>query len=49
MAVELTRGSPIERQCIRLAAVLGWLGLSIQLYLVFYGRWSVEASLLGAW
>lgn len=47
MAVELTRGSPIERQCIRLAAVLGWLGLSIQLYLVFYGRWSVEASLLG--
>lgn len=47
MAVELTRGSPLERQCIRLAAVLGWLGLSIQLYLVFYGRWSVEASLLG--
>jgi hypothetical protein len=47
MAVELTRGSPVERQCIRLAAVLGWLGLSIQLYLVFYGRWSVEASLLG--
>ena len=47
MAVELTRGSPVERQCIRLAAVLGWLGLSIQLYLIFYGRWSVEASLLG--
>ncbi|WP_339545501.1 Pr6Pr family membrane protein [Pseudomonas sp. RA_35y_Pfl2_P32] len=47
MAVELTRGSPVERPCIRLAAVLGWLGLSIQLYLVFYGRWSVEASLLG--
>lgn len=29
------------------AAVLGWLGLSIQLYLVFYGRWSVSASQLG--
>ena len=27
--------------------MLGWLGLSIQLYLVFYARWSVDASLLG--
>ncbi len=27
--------------------MLGWLGLSIQLYLVFYSRWSVDASLLG--
>ncbi|VVN70646.1 Pr6Pr family membrane protein [Pseudomonas fluorescens] len=29
------------------AAVLGWAGLSIQLYLILYGRWSIEASLLG--
>ena len=29
------------------ATVLGWAGLSIQLYLIFYSRWSLEASLLG--
>lgn len=29
------------------AAVLGWAGLSIQLYLILYSRWSLEASLLG--
>lgn len=35
------------RVFITLAAVLGWVGLSIQMYLIFYGRWSVGASLLG--
>lgn len=30
-----------------IAAVLGWAGLSIQLYLIFYSRWMLEASLLG--
>ena len=29
------------------AAVLGWAGLSIQLYLIFYSRWTLAASLLG--
>ena len=43
----MTRLSPLEQRCVQLAAVLGWLGLSIQLYLVFYARWSVDASLLG--
>jgi hypothetical protein len=47
MPAELTRLSPVMRRFIRSAAVLGWSGLSIQLYLVFYGRWSVDASLLG--
>ena len=42
-----TRPSPLEQHGLRLAAGLGWLGLSIQLYLVFYARWSVDASLLG--
>lgn len=32
---------------IRAGAVLGWLALSIQLYLVLYGRWSMDASLMG--
>ena len=32
---------------ITLAATLGWAGLSIQLYLIFIARLSVEASLLG--
>nr|WP_207956485.1 Pr6Pr family membrane protein [Pseudomonas fluorescens] len=30
-----------------MAALLGWLGLSIQLYLILLGRWSLGASLLG--
>ncbi|MFJ2363150.1 Pr6Pr family membrane protein [Pseudomonas sp. NPDC087697] len=47
MPAELTRPLPIVRSLTCSAAVLGWLGLSIQLYLVFYGRWSVDASLLG--
>jgi hypothetical protein len=47
MPAEPTRPSPIVRSLTRSAAVLGWLGLSIQLYLVFYGRWSIDASLLG--
>ena len=29
------------------AALLGWAGLSIQLYLIFYSRWTLGASLLG--
>ncbi|WP_339528786.1 Pr6Pr family membrane protein [Pseudomonas mucidolens] len=29
------------------AALAGWAGLVIQQYLVFYSRWSVDASLLG--
>jgi hypothetical protein len=32
---------------VAVAAVLGWAGLSIQLYLIFYSRWTLAASLLG--
>jgi hypothetical protein len=32
---------------VAVAAVLGWAGLGIQLYLIFYSRWTLEASLLG--
>lgn len=32
---------------ISAGAVLGWLALSIQLYLMLYGRWSLGASLIG--
>jgi hypothetical protein len=32
---------------VAVAAILGWAGLSIQLYLIFYSRWSIEASLIG--
>ncbi|WP_207237300.1 MULTISPECIES: Pr6Pr family membrane protein [unclassified Pseudomonas] len=47
MPAEPTRLSPVMSRFTHSAAVLGWLGLSIQLYLVFYGRWSVSASQLG--
>ncbi|WP_445181065.1 Pr6Pr family membrane protein [Pseudomonas sp. McL0111] len=36
-----------RRRLITLLAVLGWSGLSIQLYLIFFARLSVDASLLG--
>ncbi|MDB6446814.1 Pr6Pr family membrane protein [Pseudomonas sp. 21TX0197] len=37
----------LRRRLVSLAALLGWLGLSIQLYLILLGRWSLGASLLG--
>jgi hypothetical protein len=36
-----------RRRLITLLAVLGWSGLSIQLYLIFFARLSIDASLLG--
>ncbi|MHC8368392.1 Pr6Pr family membrane protein [Pseudomonas sp. ZT5P21] len=36
-----------RRHFVAVAAVLGWAGLSIQLYLIFYSRWTLGASLLG--
>ncbi|AXI63265.1 hypothetical protein DLD99_23210 [Pseudomonas kribbensis] len=37
----------LRRRLITSAAVLGWAGLAIQLYLIFFARLSVGASLLG--
>nr|WP_223556716.1 Pr6Pr family membrane protein [Pseudomonas sp. BF-R-01] len=37
----------VRRRFVAVAAVLGWAGLSIQLYLIFYSRWTLVASLLG--
>ena len=31
------------------AALAGWAGLTIQLYLIGYSRWMADASLLAAW
>jgi hypothetical protein len=42
-----TPGAAARRRFVAVAAVLGWAGLSIQLYLIFYSRWTLEASLLG--
>jgi hypothetical protein len=39
--------SVARRRFVAVAACLGWAGLSIQLYLILYLRWSIEASLLG--
>ena len=36
-----------RRRLITCAAVLGWTGLGLQLYLIFFARLSVGASLLG--
>lgn len=37
----------VRRRFVAVAVVLGWAGLSIQLYLIFYSRWTLGASLLG--
>ena len=37
----------VRRRLVTVAAVLGWAGLSIQLYLIFHARWTLGASLLG--
>ncbi|VVP72589.1 hypothetical protein PS918_01447 [Pseudomonas fluorescens] len=37
----------LQRRFVAVAAVLGWAGLSIQLYLIFHSRWTLGASLLG--
>ncbi|TBN45593.1 Pr6Pr family membrane protein [Pseudomonas sp. BGI-2] len=42
-----TPGSAARRRFVAVAAVLGWSGLAIQLYLILYSRWTLEASLLG--
>lgn len=39
--------SGVRTRLVALAAFLGWAGLSIQLYLIFYSRWTLGASLIG--
>jgi hypothetical protein len=37
----------LRRRFVVVAAMLGWAGLSIQMYLIFYSRWTLGASLIG--
>ncbi|TNF82988.1 hypothetical protein FGE05_11825 [Pseudomonas sp. ICMP22404] len=37
----------LRQRFVSVAALLGWAGLSIQLYLILLGRWELGASLLG--
>ena len=37
----------LRRRFVVVAAMLGWAGLSIQMYLIFYSRWALGASLIG--
>lgn len=47
MNLRLSSPPPVARRLIVLAACLGWFGLAVQQYLIFYGRWADHASLLG--
>jgi hypothetical protein len=47
MRAEQARYSQRMRVVIAVAALLGWSGLTIQMYLILGMRWAVEASLLG--
>ncbi|WP_446730969.1 Pr6Pr family membrane protein [Pseudomonas sp. CFBP 13710] len=38
---------PGERRLVALAAAATWFALALQLYLVLWSRWQIEASLLG--
>lgn len=37
----------LRRRFVAVAALLGWAGLSIQMYLIFQSRWALGASLIG--
>ena len=39
--------SVLRRRFVVVAAMLGWAGLSIQMYLIFHSRWTLGASLIG--
>ncbi|MBV7488910.1 hypothetical protein ABIE16_001208 [Pseudomonas sp. 2725] len=39
--------SALHRRFVVVAAMLGWAGLSIQMYLIFHSRWTLGASLIG--
>lgn len=43
----MNTATAMRRRLVTMAAVLGWSGLTIQLYLIFHSRWLLEASLLG--
>lgn len=40
-------GSVARRRFVATAAILGWVGLAIQLYLILYSRWTLDARLIG--
>jgi len=44
---EHTQPTPGQRRYAIIAACLGWSGLTIQLYLILFGRWADQASLIG--
>jgi hypothetical protein len=39
--------SALRRRLVAVAAMLGWAGLSIQMYLILHSRWTLGASLIG--
>ncbi|OCR22674.1 membrane protein [Pseudomonas syringae] len=47
MYAEHTQPAQGQRRYTIIAASLGWLGLVIQLYLIFFARWADDASLVG--
>ena len=47
MYAEHTQPAQGQRRYTIIAASLGWSGLVIQLYLIFFARWADDASLIG--
>ncbi|MCJ8205601.1 Pr6Pr family membrane protein [Pseudomonas sp. RGM2987] len=47
MGIDPGRRLTLRQRFVSVTALLGWVGLSIQLYLILLGRWELGASLLG--
>lgn len=47
MGLDPGRRLTLRQRFVSVTALLGWVGLSIQLYLILLGRWELGASLLG--
>ena len=45
--MNMVNPSELRRRFVVVAAMLGWAGLSIQMYLIFHSRWTLGASLIG--
>ena len=45
--MNMVNPSVLRRRFVVVAAMLGWAGLSIQMYLIFHSRWTLGASLIG--
>ena len=47
MRADFLQNPRSQKRYATVAALLGWFGLAVQLYLILYARWDIQASVLG--